>query len=196
MKSRYYDPRGNQLKLSFLAPSGYGKTTAAEFLRKEYHAVNLKLAAPLYEFQKEFYRILQIDISGRQDGELLQFLGNKIQRDYPYFLADNFFSQLSKVTAVTPIITNDDCRPHNYPYLKEMGFFFIRISGKAHVRDDISTIDSSNAIEWRNDIPYDFVVDNNGDIPEYEEQLRRMVRILGEEQSRKEMLCNTNGTVM
>lgn len=178
---RYRDFNQKQLKLSFIAPSGYGKTTAVEFMHRIYDTVNLKLAAPLYEIQESYYRILNIDISGKQDGELLQFLGNKIQREYPYFLADSFYKQLEQVSKENLILTNDDCRPHNYIFLKEMGFLFVKIVGNCYTREDVTPINRAHPVEWTAEIPYDFIVENKGTVLEFENNIRKLVKRIAAE---------------
>lgn len=179
--NRYKNLNQSQLKLAFLAPSGYGKTTAVEFIHSIYGAINLKLAAPLYELQDNYYKMLHINNFGKQDGELLQFFGNKIQREYPYFLADSFYEQLKQISKENHIVTNDDCRPHNYDFLKEMGFIFVKIVGKYHNREDVTLIDPSHPVEWGSDIPFDFVLENNGTLLEYESNIRKLVKIIAAE---------------
>ena len=56
------------MKICFLAPSGYGKSTAIEILKKHFDVENIKIAEPLYELQKAFYDKLGIDIGDKQDG--------------------------------------------------------------------------------------------------------------------------------
>lgn len=193
MKNRYEDLNKNKLKLSFIAPSGYGKTTAVEFLHCIYGAANFKVAAPLYDFQGYFYKILQVDVSDRQDGELLQFLGNKIQRDYPFFLADAFYKKLEDAcNNELYILTNDDCRPHNYPFLKQMGFLFVRIFGNTHFREDITPVNQRNTVEWGDVIPCDYVIENNGSLQEYKNNLRKLVSRIAKERDMEEVLCYSN----
>ena len=78
------------MKICFLAPSGYGKTTAVKILSKHYKVKSIKIAEPLYELQKEFYNFIGKSITGEQDGELLQFLGKKIRKENPSFLLEKF----------------------------------------------------------------------------------------------------------
>src|SRR6266581_9362638 len=90
----------NVLKLSFIAPTGYGKTTAVQIIQSLYSpSVNVKLSAPLYELQKYFYEFIGAEMRGEQDGELLQFLGYKIQKEAPSFLAMRFYERLKPFEA-------------------------------------------------------------------------------------------------
>lgn len=114
------------IKICFLAPSGFGKSTAIELLSKKNNIVNVKIAAPLYEMQDSFYKRLGKEVNG-QDGELLQFLGKKVRKENENFLLDVFKDTVEHVDA--DIISNDDCRPMDYEFLKKMGFVFIKING-------------------------------------------------------------------
>lgn len=175
---KYYNPNLNQLKIAFLAPTGFGKSTACNILKSVYNSENIKLAKPLYDIQKYYYKVLGVrEDENKQDGELLQFLGNKIQREYPLFLSDKFFGRLKELSEKSffDIITNDDCRPHNYKYLKEMGFVFVGINGFSRVRNDYSKINPANEVEWHGMIPFDYSVDNYYGLQEYRESLIGLV---------------------
>lgn len=171
----------NVLKISFLAPTGCGKTTAARLIEKNFPAQNIKLAAPLYDMQKLIYDRLGIPCEG-QDGEFLQFMGAKIQRDYPDFLFSEFLQKEEEILRETQveIIVNDDCRPHNYLFLKKNGFVFIGIKGKSHLRDDITSIDPKHIVEWQQPLPVDYIVDNTEDILTYEKNLLILIDMLRE----------------
>lgn len=86
VSNMYYNPNSEQIKIAFLAPSGYGKSTACQILNEEYNTVNIKLATPLYDIQKYYYQIIGCeDNEGKQDGELLQFLGKKSKKTIRIF---------------------------------------------------------------------------------------------------------------
>lgn len=160
------------IKICFLAPSGYGKSTAIELLSKHFDVLNVKIAAPLYEMQESFYKRLGMKIEN-QDGELLQFLGQKVRKENKYYLLDTFKKTVKNINA--EIISNDDCRPMDYKFLKDMGFIFIRINGYSHERKDHTKIDKKSSLEWNCEIPFDYEVDNIGTIEEYEENLKRVI---------------------
>lgn len=67
-------------KICFIAPSGYGKSTAVKLLSEMCDVKNIKIAEPLYELQNYFYDFINTKMKGEQDGELLQFLGAKIRK--------------------------------------------------------------------------------------------------------------------
>lgn len=177
------------MKICFLAPSGYGKSTAIEILKKYYNITNIKIAQPLYKLQDDFYKTIGIDIGNKQDGELLQFYGCKIRKENPMYLINTFFKEVEKHDG---IITNDDCRPYDYQYLKDNGFIFIKINGYSHDRSDHTKADSKLNLEWQNNIPYDYEVINNNTLDKYEEELLRVMEVLNE----REMLYHSSSKRM
>ena len=141
---------------------------------------NLKLAEPLLELQQIFYSYVGKDIGSVQDGELLQFLGTKIQREMPDFLANDFRRRLLRTTYVqhSSLITNDDCRPHNYPYLKALDFRFVEVRGPQRFRPDHTAVDPKHDVEWQpGAIKPDYVLENAGGLAEYAESIRSLMEV-------------------
>ena len=164
------------MKICLLAPSGYGKSTAIEILKKKYNIKNIKIADPLYELQEEFYKKIGRDCSDRQDGELLQFLGVKIRKENPTYLVDTFKEKLNNYqNEVNTIITNDDCRTMDYEHLKKLGFKFIKINGFKRDRNDLTLANPKLAIEWQSEIPFDYEVNNLSGLKEYEIELNKVM---------------------
>jgi hypothetical protein len=157
-------------KICFIAPSGYGKSTAVSILRKFFNLENIKIAEPLYYLQNYFYDFINTQINGEQDGELLQFLGIKIRKENKKFLLNQFKTKLSKLATID-IITNDDCRPPDYDVLKELGFIFIGINGFNRDRYDHSKADPKSVVEWQDKPKCEYWVDNLGSMKEYENNL-------------------------
>ena len=169
----------NIVKISFMAPTGSGKSTAANFVLNKFdNVVLLKLADPLYFLQKKFYEFLNLEIGEKtQDGELLQFLGYKIEKELPGFLAMEFYKKIGDINDQCTIIVNDDCRPHNYQYLKDWGFIFIRIIGKTWIRNDYRTVDPDHIVESGFDeIDYDYYLSNYGDIQEFQNNTIELIK--------------------
>ena len=166
------------MRLCLLAPSGYGKSTAIEILKKKYNIENIKIASPLYELQEEFYKKIGRDCFDKQDGELLQFLGVKIRKENPNYLLDVFKDTLNKINRENTIITNDDCRTMDYECLKSLGFKFIKINGYKRDRDDITIANPNLDIEWKSDIPFDYVIDNTKGLKEYELELNNLMEVI------------------
>ena len=52
------------IKICFLAPSGYWKSTAVNILKAKYNVLNIKIAEPLYKMQEDFYKKLQLKMKG------------------------------------------------------------------------------------------------------------------------------------
>lgn len=165
------------IKICFLAPSGYGKSTAVSILEKKYKVINVKIAEPMYELQKMFYEKIKCPIGNTQDGELLQFLGMKIRKENPDFLLNEFSEKVYEINNVD-IIIKDDCRPIDYNYLKELGFIFIKIEGYTHKRNDHSPIDKKNILEWDSDIPFNYVIQNISSLDKYEEELLNTIELI------------------
>lgn len=164
------------MKICFLAPSGYGKSTAIEILREHFNIKNIKIAEPLYELQNSFYEKIGIDDGNRQDGELLQFYGKKIRKENKKFLLETFKYKLDNTKAT--IISNDDCRPDDYKFLKDNGFIFIKINGFKRDRDDLTIANSKDKLEWQEHIPFDYEVNNYGSLEEYKENLLNLINKL------------------
>ena len=164
------------MKICFLSPSGFGKSTAIEILKKHFDIKNIKIAEPLYELQNEFYKMLRKSDEGKQDGELLQFYGKKVRSVDKNYLLNTFKEKV--LISNNSIITNDDCRPDDYEYLKSLGFIFIKINGFKRDRNDLTNIDIKNKIEWQSNIPYDYEIDNYGSKLEYEKNLLSIVRYI------------------
>ncbi|WP_155889339.1 hypothetical protein [Cucumibacter marinus] len=151
--------------MSLIGPTGSGKSTIANHLVTRLNGRLLKIAAPLYELQRHFYATIDKNISG-QDGELLQFLGGKIEREQPGWLCDQFLKQLHSVDR--EIVVNDDCRPNCYDALRHVGtvFVHVRTSEKnrhERARTDHVPIDPNHPVERGiNREICQFVIDNNG----------------------------------
>lgn len=168
------------MRISFLAPSGYGKTTAINILKKHYELTNIRIADPLYELQQNFYKQIQLNIGDKQDGELLQFFGRKVRKESPSYLLEEF---RKKVESTDLIVSNDDCRPFDYEFLKALGFVFIKINSYTRDREDHTKASLKSSLEWQEDIPYDYEIDNYKDLISYERVLLNLMEVLENEQS-------------
>ena len=169
----------NSLRISFLAPTGYGKTTAATFVANCFNAVIIKLAEPLYEIQRFYYNLLGKPET-TQDGELLQYFGHKICKDAPNFLFETFQAKLNEIAVNNPkaIIVNDDCRPSNYEKLKRENFIFIKIEGIKYGRTDITPINPAHSLEWHDNIPCDYTISNRCSMVEFKDRTINIVEWL------------------
>ena len=165
------------MKISIIGQTGNGKTTTAKIIEKHFKSKIIKLAKPLYEIQKDIYDKLGIPLKG-QDGELLQFLGDKIQRLSPDFLAKEFLKKCENIE----FIVNDDCRPHNYKYLKEQGFIFLFIDGIQRERkEDHTSVDKNHKVEWNDKeakLKSDYILENKGSIQELEKKIIKLINSL------------------
>lgn len=165
------------MRICFLAPSSYGKSTAVKYLENKYGGVkNIKIADPLYELQNIFYDYIKINFKEEQDGELLQFLGYKIRKENPNFLKNTFLKKIE--SCEEKIIVNDDARPFDYDFLKALGFIFIKINGFKRERLDHTKSDDRKSIEWQENIPYDYVVDNLGSLEEFYINIDKIMEVI------------------
>ncbi len=163
------------IKISFIAPSEYGKNTAVNILKEKFNLINIKIALPLYKLQDDFYRFINKNMVGEQDGELLQYYGAKIRKENSQFLLDEFSKKLKKVINFDGIITNDDCRPPDFQFLKQNGFIFVKINGFKRDRLDHTKSNPSSRLEWHQNLPCDFEVDNFGTMEEYQKNLYNLM---------------------
>lgn len=170
-----------KIKIALISPTGYGKTTTAKIIVEQYNFQLFKLAEPLYAIQNQIYTTLGLTING-QDGELLQFLGNKIQKLKPDFLATQFFDKINNIN----LVINDDCRPHNYLYLKKEGFIFIALNSFSRIRsEDISQIDPENSIEWTKEQSLnhaDYILENNNDLVTLHNNIKSLMEKISDKQ--------------
>ena len=184
------------IKICFLAPSEYGKNTAVEILKTKYNLINIKIAEPLYHLQNYFYKYIGCNLSGEQDGELLQYLGNKVRKENPLFLLNNFQNELIKYKNYNGIISNDDCRPPDYHFLKEQNFIFIKINGFKRNRIDHTKSNPKSNLEWQNQISFDYEVNNFGDMNTYKKNLFILMNQIlidkGDKNGRKKNVCKNN----
>ncbi len=181
-----------KLKICFVAPSSYGKSTASNIIIKEFGGLVIKIAEPLYELQNNFYKKLGI-IADKQDGELLQFYGKKIRQINPEYLLNVFNENIRDANDHTDIIINDDCRPMDYEYLKNLGFIFIKINGYKREREDYKKADDKNPLEWQNNIPCDYEINNYGNLEELKDEI---IKMMGEIKNDRKMLYHTSRKIM
>ena len=127
--------------------------------------------------QGKFYKFIGKEMSGEQDGELLQFLGAKIRKESPNFLLDEFSKKVRECDKKY-VITNDDCRPPDFEHIKNEGFIFVEIVGFRHDRKDHTPVDRKNGLEWQNSIICDFKVENTKKIEDFRENLLNLMKKL------------------
>jgi dCTP deaminase len=162
------------IKICLFGPTGSGKTTIASYIVERYNAELIKIAAPLYRMQNHLYGMIGKDIAG-QDGELLQFLAHKIEKEKPQWLAREFIEKVR--LSNRHLVVNDDCRLNSYSVLKEDGFVFIRVLTDpetilSRMRQDHTTIDPNHPVEQGfEQFEAAYTVDNNGLLSDTYEQI-------------------------
>jgi hypothetical protein len=156
----------DRVLICLYGPTGSGKSTLARALTDRSGGSIIKIAEPLYRMQMEFYKTIDCSVTG-QDGELLQFLGAKIEKERPGWLAQEFLRRVS--AEESRLIVNDDCRFNSYAALREAGFVFVRVDTSAEVRRlrlrlDHTPVHEEHITEQNFEhFAASFVVDNNGD---------------------------------
>ena len=165
-----------KLKIAFVAPSCYGKSTAVKILESKMDAKNIKIAEPLYEMQKAFYEKVNVLIKEEQDGELLQFFGSKVRKENPGYLENVFTNKLNNLE--NEIILNDDVRPLDFEFMKKLGFIFVKINGFKRDRNDKTKANDNSSLEWKNSVVCDYTVDNLGTLEEYENNLMDLMEAI------------------
>jgi hypothetical protein len=164
------------LRVSLIAPSGSGKSTTAAFMLERCGMLGLpsrivKLAAPLYRLQQQFYRVAGIDIDpGAQNQKLLEDIATHLRTIRSDALVRDFLGRLS--AEASDVVINDDLRDMetDLPALQQAGFIVVRVSASPGViakrldaRRDLQTQRVS-----RLDVPMlahrpDHVIVNDGD---------------------------------
>lgn len=174
------------LRVCLYGPTGSGKSTIAGHLAARYDAEIVKVAEPLHRFQDSFYRILGVTATG-QDGELLQFLAQKIERERPGWLGRIMVGRV--VSSNSPIVVNDDCRWNSYAALERVGFLFVRVWTAPdeilrRLRRDHTPVHGDHPVEHGLDrFRKDYEIDNNGPLDSAlaaaEELMDRLMRASG-----------------
>jgi hypothetical protein len=127
------------LRVSLIAPSGSGKSTTAAFMLERCSMLGLssrlvKLAAPLYRLQQQFYRVAGIDIApGAQNQKLLEDIASHLRIIRSDALVRDFLDRLS--AEASDVVINDDLRDMetDLPALQQAGFIVVRVSASPDV---------------------------------------------------------------
>jgi len=175
------------VKISFFGPSGSGKSTASQCSRKIFGELlpiywfkECDVAEPLHIIQNHIYREMGIK-SMSQDGELLQYLAEKFEKDLGPKCVDRVrkfvYAYQGKVICV-----NSDCRNNAYKCLKDNGFVFVRIqtdpfirASRLSERGDITIANNSNSVEGIDQIEANYTIFNDGTLDSLNEHIRDLL---------------------
>jgi|APSaa5957512622_1039677.scaffolds.fasta_scaffold89475_2 hypothetical protein len=179
------------IKIAFVGPSGSGKSTASTlakaYLEKEmplYWICECNVAKPLHLMQRKIYEVMGvIDIKSRnQDGELLQYLAAKFEKE----LGPKYIEEVDNIVSAYQgkvVCINSDCRNNSYKYLKENGFIFVRIGTDDNIiaerlpnRKDITKADSKKSVEGIDQIEIDHLISNNGTLGELNSSVKLLIK--------------------
>jgi dCTP deaminase len=170
-----------QIKICLYGPTGSGKTTVAQHLVLKFGAKLIKIAEPLYTMQNSFYEMLGTQVSG-QDGELLQFMAYKIEKEFPHWLARQFLQKVHSSDG--SLVVNDDCRFNSYLELKADDFVFVRVYSapmvvEERLRKDHTSIDPNHLVEQGFEkFEPDYTIDNNGPLEKTFSQIDSIMETL------------------
>ncbi|GAA2084620.1 hypothetical protein GCM10009759_03830 [Kitasatospora saccharophila] len=166
---------------------GAGKSTFTGMLRDELAGRGrpvalVKLGVPLYELQAAVYRAAGMPVpeSGRQDGALLNALGEHLRRINPGSLTSRFERTVSDLFRDRPdsVVLCDDMRPADTAALRGLGAVFVRVwapeglrLSRKSGRGDLSKGADDHPTEG--DIAeYDHQVENTGSLTALRERAR------------------------
>lgn len=184
-----------QLRISFVGPSGVGKSTAFGLAKevleaRSFEVVRRDVALPLRQIQNFAYDVFDKASPGeadvpetfKQDGALLQALARHFEAD----LGPAFSKRMDRLTGANNVaVINTDCRNNTYLTLKALGFKFVRIEVSDDVletrrvaRGDLSKFNYQAAVEAYDQIVPTHVITNNGDLNSFQEQIANVINRL------------------
>lgn len=120
------------MKIAFMGLMRSGKDTSAAYFIEKFGGTIVSFAAPLYEMQKEIYRIA--GLPEKKDRSLLQWLGTEWGRSIDPNIWVNVAINRIKSIPETENVYVTDCRFENEEKaLRELGFTFVML--KAPTQD-------------------------------------------------------------
>lgn len=141
-----------KIKLCFVGPSGSGKSTCARLMADQLSIIGYtcgiyKLAKPLYDLQKAFFEIADIELRpGAQDQLLLESIAIHLRRLSKNSLINNFNKLLCG--AQEDIIINDDLRDVDVDLSSfiDQNFIIIRVFSNDDIRRERLSIRNDPSI--------------------------------------------------
>lgn len=179
-----------RLRIALCGPPGAGKSTSGRLLASMFADAGagvVSIATPLYGTQRAFDRIIPDRFASdskpsRQDGRLLNFLGQHAREILPTALVEDFLyrCELLELSGVNVIVC-DDARPADLPALHAAGFAIVRLTAPDAVRlerkaqrGDFSAGADEHVTELGHIDDRDLgaiVIDNSGDMDHLRDQL-------------------------
>jgi len=143
------------IRIALVGKQRVGKSTVAKFLMEEYDFFEKPLAKPIYKLAEEFFGMKE------KDRELLINIGEKFRE----IDRDVWLKYMWKHSNNIPRVVVPDVRMlHEYKYLKERGFIFIKIKANYEIRSEregyVKEAESSRTEKEVNEIPADYTIFN------------------------------------
>ena len=119
------------MRVAFIGLMRSGKDTSAAYFVEKYGGTIVSFAAPLYEMQREIYRIA--GLPEKKDRGLLQWLGTEWGRSIDENIWVNVALNKIKSIPESENVYVTDCRFENEEKaLRELGFIFVMLHAPQH----------------------------------------------------------------
>ncbi|EKE11142.1 MAG: hypothetical protein ACD_15C00135G0003 [uncultured bacterium] len=176
------------LKYCLIAPSGSGKSTVAKlicnaFEENDVRCEILKIAQPLYEIQKIYYRFAQIKIKrDQQNNYLMETIANNLRKLNPSSLIECFLKRYTLINA--PVVINDDLRDIeiDWPVLINLNFKMVFISTSVNIRKFRLSKRGDFSVSATSELDVNFlkmkpeiILENNEGLGELQRKVRAMI---------------------
>jgi cytidine deaminase len=167
--------------------SSFSRLVAAEFDAAGVAAVQVRLAAPLYELQAIIHAMAGRPLLDprRQDGALLNDLGSHLRRINPAALTDMFARRVRQARCDHPgaALICDDMRAADTEAVLGLGFALVQVrapeslrQSRKQARGDLSAGRDDHDTEAPAQCSPHYVVDNDGDMAQLQARATSLVR--------------------
>lgn len=178
------------MKIALFGEGGSGKDYIANILIRQYKFSRYAFSDGIRKLAEEYFPE-RYNLS-EKDRKLLQDIGEKLREIDELIWVKYLFKEINQttkerdLTSMSPekIVITDLRQPHEYEYLKNEGYLFIRIQADENIRlkrmkargDRFNKEDMSHKTEsYYNTFEYDFVIENNGN---NDSKLRSDIKLL------------------
>lgn len=171
------------MNYAFIGKMRAGKDTAADFMIASSGGHVLKFADPLYEMQKEIYRIARLPHpEGTKDRLLLQIIGtawgrNTIDKNIWINVMD---AKITEMSNTSNMYITDVRFPNEFDLLKKHNFVLVKINRplEERIKFGATNLDheSETALDIVPDSEYDTILENDGSLDTFYKKTLDMAR--------------------